>query len=205
MFSGIVEEVGNIQSFKPNTDGVTLTIKCQKVISGKDSLAISDSVSISGACLTVTEVSSHTFTVQLSPETIRKTWFAQLAEKAQVNLERALKYGDRVGGHLVQGHVEATATVEHIADDGNAKIITIKARPDTMKYIIEKGFITIDGVSLTCFNRTETQFSFSMIPYTAKHTTLGKLKPNDTVNIETDMTAKYVEQTIAYAKDQQNR
>lgn len=200
MFSGIVEEVGNVQSFKPNTNGATLTIKCQKVISGKDRLAISDSVSVSGACLTVIETSSHTFTVQLSPETIRKTWFAQLTENTEVNLERALKYGDRVGGHLVQGHIEATATVEHIADDGNAKIITIKCLPNIMKYIIEKGFIAIDGVSLTCFNRTETQFSFTMVPYTAEHTTLGKLKLNDIVNIETDMTAKYVEQTIAYIR-----
>lgn len=204
MFSGIVEEVGNVQSFEPNANGATLTIKCQKVISGKDRLAISDSISVSGACLTVTETSSHTFTVQLSPETIRKTWFAQLTEKAEVNLERALKYGDRVGGHLVQGHVESTATVEHIADDGNAKIITIKCQTNIMKYIIEKGFIAIDGVSLTCFNRTETQFSFTMIPYTAEHTTLGKLKLNDTVNIETDMTAKYVEQTIAYTQAQPN-
>lgn len=200
MFSGIVEEVGNVQSFKPNTNGATLTIKCQKVISGKDRLAISDSVSVSGACLTVIETSSHTFTVQLSPETIRKTWFAQLAENTEVNLERALKYGDRVGGHLVQGHIEATATVEHIADDGNAKIITIKCLPDIMKYIIEKGFIAVDGVSLTCFNRTETHFSFTMVPYTAEHTTLGKLKLNDIVNIETDMTAKYVEQTVAYTQ-----
>ena len=204
MFSGIVEEVGSVQSFEPNANGATLTIKCQKVISGKDRLAISDSVSVSGACLTVTETSSHTFTVQLSPETIRKTWFAQLAEKTEVNLERALKYGDRVGGHLVQGHIEATATVEHIADDGNAKIITIKCQTNIMKYVIEKGFIAIDGVSLTCFNRTETQFSFTMIPYTAEHTTLGKLKLNDTVNIETDMTAKYVEQTIAYTQPQPN-
>lgn len=204
MFSGIVEEVGNVQSFEPNADGAILTIKCQKVISGKDRLSISDSVSVSGACLTVTETSSHTFTVQLSPETIRKTWFAQLSEKTEVNLERALKYGDRVGGHLVQGHIEATATVEHIADDGNAKIITIKCQPNIMKYVIEKGFIAIDGVSLTCFNRTETQFSFTMIPYTADHTTLGKLRLNDTVNIETDMTAKYVEQTLAYTQAQPN-
>ncbi len=195
MFSGIVEEIGRVADYNPS-NGV-LAVTAARVLFGDDGLRVSESVSVSGACLTVTGVMSNSFLVDISPETRRSTWFADLEEGIHVNLERALKYNSRVGGHLVQGHVDGTGRVLEVEDDGDAKLVTVDCREAIGRYMVEKGFVALDGVSLTTFDCTPTRFTFTLIPFTAIHTTLGILKPGDTVNIETDLTGKYIERFTA--------
>ena len=195
MFSGIVEETGTVTEFGKN-DG-KLIIAAGRVVTGNGKLGVSDSISVSGACLTVTEIQSNWFSVDVVPETMRQTWFFDMRVGSHVNLERALRYGDRVGGHLVQGHVEGVGQVVSTESDRDAKLITIECPEEQSRYIVEKGFIAVDGVSLTCFDCTPTSFTFTLIPYTAIHTTLGGLRAGDLVNIETDMTGKYVERFIS--------
>ena len=195
MFSGIVEEVGLVADYNPAN--CTLAVTAARVLFGTEGLRVSDSVSVSGACLTVTDVMSDSFLVRISHETMRRTWFKEIIAGTHVNLERALKYNSRVGGHLVQGHVDGIGNVVNIKDDGDSKLITIDCQETLGRYIVEKGFIAVDGVSLTCFDCTLTSFTFTLIPFTAIHTTLGVLKPDDTVNIETDLTSKYIERFVS--------
>ncbi len=195
MFSGIVEEVGRVADYNPANG--SLAIAASRVLTGDDGLRVSESVSVSGACLTVTGITTDTFFVDVSPETRRSTWFTDLKPGIHVNLERAMKYNARVGGHLVQGHVEGTGIVSAVKNETDAKLVTIECPESISRYIVEKGFITLDGVSLTTFACTPTSFTFTLIPFTAIHTTLGISKPGDTVNIETDLTAKYIERFTA--------
>ena len=195
MFSGIVEEVGRITDYNPSNG--TLTVTALQVLFGDEGLRVSDSVSVSGACLTVTGVTSNTFSVDISPETRRSTWFDDLEPGSHVNLERAMKYNSRVGGHLVQGHVDGIGKIVEVKYDGDAQLITIECPENMNRYIVEKGFVAVDGVSLTTFDCTPTNFTFTLIPFTAIHSTLGVLKPGDAVNIETDLTAKYIERFIS--------
>ena len=195
MFSGIVEEVGRITDYNPSNG--TLTVTALQVLFGDEGLRVSDSVSVSGACLTVTGVTSNTFSVDISPETRRSTWFDDLEPGSHVNLERAMKYNSRVGGHLVQGHVDGIGKIVEVKYDGDAQLITIQCPQSMNRYIVEKGFVAVDGVSLTTFDCTSTNFTFTLIPFTAIHSTLGVLKPGDAVNIETDLTAKYIERFIS--------
>ena len=198
MFSGIVEEVGRVHSFSPSIG--RLVISAQRVLSGDDGLRISDSVSVSGACLTVVDFESDAFCVDVTPETQRATWFSHLERGAHVNLERALRFGSIVGGHLVQGHVEGLGHVTDIRNDGDAKLVTVRSDDEIMRYIVEKGFVAVEGVSLTAFDWRPDSFTFTLIPYTAIHTTLGVLKVGDTVNIETDQIGKYVERFVTSQK-----
>ena len=194
MFSGIVEEVGRVEAFDPSSGH--LDIHAKRVLSGEFGLRVSDSVSVSGACLTVVNFESSAFSVDVTPETQRATWFSQLKKGAHVNLERALRFGAVVGGHLVQGHVEGLGRITDIRHDGDAKLITVRSHSQIMRYIVEKGFVAVDGVSLTAFNWRPESFTFTLIPYTAIHTTLGVLKVGDAVNIETDQTGKYIERFV---------
>ena len=195
MFSGIVEEVGRVAEYNPS-NGV-LAIAASRVLVGEDGLRISESVSVSGACLTVTGLSSNSFLVEITPETRCSTWFTEFKQGTHVNLERALKYNSRIGGHLVQGHVDGTGQVEKVDYDGDAKLVTVACPQSTSRYIVEKGFVAVDGVSLTTFDCTPNSFTFTLIPFTAIHTTLGVLKAGQTVNIETDLTGKYIERFSA--------
>ena len=195
MFSGIVEEVGRVEKFDPSNGA--LVIAASRVLVGDDGLRISDSVSVSGACLTVTGIMPNTFLVDISPETRRSTWFTEFKQGTHVNLERALKYNSRIGGHLVQGHVDGTGQVEKVDYDGDAKLVTVACPQSTSRYIVEKGFVAVDGVSLTTFDCTPDSFTFTLIPFTAIHTTLGVLKVGQAVNIETDLTGKYIERFSA--------
>ena len=194
MFSGIVEEVGRVEKFDPSNG--ELVINAASVLAGDDGLRSSDSISVSGACLTVTGIMPNTFLVDISPETRRSTWFTEFKQGTHVNLERALKYNSRIGGHLVQGHVDGTGQVEKVDYDGDAKLVTVACPQSTSRYIVEKGFVAVDGVSLTTFDCTPDSFTFTLIPFTAIHTTLGVLKVGQAVNIETDLTGKYIERFV---------
>ena len=195
MFSGIVEEVGRVADYNPSNG--SLTVSAARVLAGSDGLRISESISVSGACLTATAITANSFLVDVSPETRRSTWFTDLKRGTHVNLERALKYNSRVGGHLVQGHVDGIGVVTAVKDEIDAKLVTIECSESMSRYVVEKGFITVDGVSLTTFDCTPDSFTFTLIPFTAIHTTLGIAKPGDTVNIETDLTGKYIERFVA--------
>lgn len=195
MFSGIVEEVGRVAEYNPSNGALSIT--APRVLFGDDGLRVSDSVSVSGACLTVTGLMPDSFTVDISPETRRSTWFTEFKVGIHVNLERAIKYNSRIGGHLVQGHVDGIGRIVEVKHEGDAKLITVECTEGINRYVVEKGFVAVDGVSLTTFDCTATRFTFSLIPFTAIHSTLGVLRPGSTVNIETDLTGKYIERFVA--------
>ena len=186
MFTGIVEEVGRIKSVEPKH----LTITASKVMSD---LKVSDSINVNGTCLTVTSRDDAGFSVDVVPETLRRTNLGTLKEGSPVNLERPLAVSDRFGGHIVQGHVDGTATVESITDDSEALLVKFQAPPSIMRYVVEKGFITVDGTSLTVVNCGIDSFTVTIIPFTRDNTVFADRKVGDTVNIETDIIAKYVE------------
>jgi len=189
VFSGIVEDKGKVVSFK---EGV-LTVHSNLVL---EDLKVKESISVNGACLTVTERTSDLFKVDVVPETIRKTNLGLLKEGDWVNLERSTRLGDRIGGHLVQGHVDCTCSIKEIVGDGTAKIMEFEVPPEIMKYIVQKGFVCVDGVSLTVVECAYSSFSITLIPYTGDHTVLGVKSVGDLVNLEVDMIAKYVESVI---------
>ena len=185
MFSGIIEEVGKVISY----DKSTMIIEANKVL---DDLKISESIMVAGACLTVTDRNTNNFTVETIPETYRRTNFMNIKKNSYVNLERALSYGDRVGGHMVQGHVDGTGIIISSKKEKNSNIIKIKTDQTINQYIVEKGYIAIDGASLTIIDVNSDFFSIGIIPFTYKHTTIKYRKEKDLVNIELDITAKYI-------------
>ena len=186
MFTGIVEEVGSIARVEPTA----LTVAGPKVTSD---LKVSDSICVNGACLTVTALDCDRFRLDVVPETLRRTNLGALKEGDPVNLERPLALSDRLGGHIVQGHVDATAAIDSIADDGEALMISFRAPASIMRYVVEKGFVAVDGTSLTVVNCALDRFSVTIIPYTRDNTVFHSRGVGDTVNVETDVVAKYVE------------
>ncbi len=189
MFAGIVEEVGRVVEAKPDR----LVIQAGAVLEG---VRVGDSVNINGACLTAVDVVDNRFTVDVSPETLRRTNLGALKPGDPVDLERALAVSDRIGGHIVQGHVEATGKVISIEHDGDSLVVRFQAPPQIMRYVVSKGFIAVDGISLTVVDRDSSSFSVSVIPYTRDHTVLGGRQAGDQVNLETDIVARYVEQFV---------
>lgn len=199
MFSGIVEETGQVASFL----GGRLEVRARKVL---DDLNVSESISVSGVCLTVVARHEGGFSVDVVAETLDRTNLGDLKPGSRVNLERSLRYEGRVGGHIVQGHIDGRARIIAIEPDGNSHRIRFKAAPSIMKFVVEKGFIAIDGVSLTIANRTKTSFSIALIPHTWEITTFGERKVGDLVNVEVDVTAKYVGQMVElYFNDKLSR
>ena len=186
MFTGIVEEVGSVARVEPTG----LTVAGPKVASD---LKVSDSINVNGACLTVTALDGDCFRVDVVPETLRRTNLGALKEGDPVNLERPLALSDRLGGHIVQGHVDATASIHEVADDGEALMISFRAPTSIMRYVVEKGFVAVDGTSLTVVNCGLDRFSVTIIPYTRDNTVFRSRRVGDTVNVETDVVAKYVE------------
>ncbi len=186
MFTGIVEEVGTVQS----TSTGRLSIGASTVM---DDLSVSDSISINGTCLTVTVRDDNGFSVDVVPETLRRTNLSDLTAGDSVNLERPMKADDRFGGHIVQGHVDGTGAIESIEPEGEALLVRFTANDAVMRYVVEKGFITVDGASLTVVNCDDFGFLVSIIPYTRDNTKFATWKPGDTVNLEIDVIAKYVE------------
>jgi len=194
MFSGIVEEVGTVIAWEPRGPGGTLTVQAQRVLEGT---RVGDSLAVNGVCLTVTHIARDRFTVDLAPETLRRTNLGRLRAGSPVNLERALAVGDRIGGHFVQGHVEATGVVRRLRPEGDAVMITFTAPPVVLRYVVVKGFIAVDGVSLTVVDKLSDGFTVSFIPHTLQHTIARHYRAGTVVNLEPDILAKYVEALLS--------
>ena len=190
MFTGIVEEVGVVS--KITSSG--MTVKASKVLSD---VKLGDSIAVNGTCLTAVSFSNSEFSVDLSPETMRRTSLSQLTEGSRVNLERAISASDRMGGHIVQGHVDATGRITSIRPDGDSIIFRIRVPKRLDKYIVEKGFVAVDGISLTVVKRGASSFTLAVIPYTLENTNLAALSAGDRVNLEADILAKYVESLLS--------
>ena len=189
MFTGLVAELGSVERLAEGEDTCRLSVRARKVLGG---LKVGDSVAVNGVCLTVTDLRSNGVTADVMPETVRRTTMHGLRPGDRVNLERALRLADGLDGHIVQGHVEGVGTVTKVRPEGNALVYTIAAPAELTPYIVEKGSVTVDGVSLTVIQAGDTEFGVSLIPHTAAQTTLGYKKPGDTVNLETDILARYI-------------
>ncbi len=193
MFTGLVAELGTVQKLARQGNSYHLTVSAKKIMAN---LKIGDSVAVNGACLTVVKMSSDGFTADVMPETVRLTNIGSLNAGDKVNLERTLRLCDGLDGHIVSGHVEGLGTIAAQRNDGIAVVVTIDTPQELLKYIIKKGSIAIDGISLTVTEVTSSTFSVSLIPHTAKETTLGFKTVGDTVNLETDILGKYVERML---------
>ena len=202
MFTGLVAELGTVQRLARQGNSYHLTVGAKKVL---QNLKIGDSVAVNGACLTVVRMDDSCLTADVMPETVRLTNIGSLQPGSKVNLERTLRLCDGLDGHIVSGHVEGLGTISEQRPEGIAVVVTIATPPELLKYIIKKGSIAIDGISLTVTEVTDTSFSVSLIPHTAKETTLGFKKVGDSVNLETDILGKYVERMLTWnnaAKEQ---
>ncbi len=193
MFTGIVEEVGTLRSLDRTVDGVRVWVDAALV---REGLALGDSVSVDGACLTIAVLDATGFAVGLSPETLRRTTLGTAMPGTRVNLERAVRVGDRLGGHYVQGHVDGTATIAAMREEGDSLVVTFEAPTALMPYIVEKGFVTIDGISLTVTERRGSEFSVALVAYTREHVGLAHKFRGGLVNLEVDIIAKYVESIL---------
>ncbi|MFZ5643317.1 MAG: riboflavin synthase [Bacillota bacterium] len=193
MFTGLVEELGTIRGLAKGADSARIHIQAQKVL---EDIKTGDSIAVNGVCLTAVEFERNYFVADVMAETLGKTNLAALKPGDRVNLERALRLGDRLGGHLVSGHIDGVGTIARREKHDIATLITISAPPAVMKYIIKKGSVAIDGTSLTVVDFTESNFQVSLIPHTAHMTTVGFKKTGDTVNLEGDLVGKYIERLM---------
>jgi len=186
MFTGLVEELGVISSIS-QTD---IWIESSIIM---DDLVVKDSISVNGACLTVVSIEENSFKVNVVPETLRRTDLGDLSVGDKVNLERSAQLGGRLGGHIVQGHVDGTAQITAYVEEGSAWLIEFQISKKLSRYIVEKGFVCVDGASLTVVNCDENTFTIALIPYTRDNTVLGYKGVGSSVNIETDIIGKYIE------------
>ena len=196
MFTGIVEEIGTLEKIQRGIHSAVLTIRANKVLKGTK---IGDSIAVNGICLTVTTLSSGCFTADVMHETLNRSSFAGLGPGSLVNLERAMAADGRFGGHIVSGHVDGIGKIIGLQRDDNAIWYTIEAKAEILRYIVEKGSVTIDGISLTVAKVGQNLFSISAIPHTVAQTVLKEKKTGDIVNLETDIIGKYVEKLLAPA------
>jgi riboflavin synthase len=192
MFTGLVESTAQVRRVEPDGDGVRLEVQTPLAAE----LAHGDSIAVNGVCLTAVEPSGDSFRADVMAETLRRSSLGPLGAGDEVNVELALRAGDRLGGHMVQGHVDATGAVESVTDEGFARIVRVAAGPEVLRYVVEKGSIAVDGVSLTVASVDGTGFSVSLIPETLERTTLGQAVPGRVVNLEVDVLAKYVEKLV---------
>lgn len=198
MFTGIVEEMGKIVRVEKGAKSSRLTVSGDKIFSD---LKLGDSVATNGVCLTVTSFSKGIFTADVMNETLKRSNLGELRQGSMVNLERAMIANGRFGGHIVSGHIDGTGVITKIEQDDIAVWYTIRADRKIMKYIIEKGSVAIDGISLTIAKVTDNNFSVSLIPHTAKETVLGYKKTGDTVNLENDVVGKYIEHFLSFKEE----
>jgi riboflavin synthase len=205
MFTGIVEEVGEVVAVRESADVVVFTVRGRTVTSDTRH---GDSIAVNGVCLTVVDPQGSTdgtFTVELMPETLKRSSLSAVEPGTRVNLERAVPVGGRLGGHIVQGHVDGVATLLSRAPGERTDELRFSLAPDLARYVVEKGSITVDGVSLTVAGVSEDAFTVALIPTTLTHTTLGIRQPGDTVNLEVDVVAKYVERLTAGSRSNKPR
>jgi riboflavin synthase len=193
VFTGIVEEIGTVRALEERDGGVYLQVEASIVC---DDLRLGDSVSVNGVCLTVTQYDAAAFTVGLAPETLRRTNLGDLHAGDGVNLERAVAAGGRMGGHYVQGHVDGTGEILGARPEGDSLWMTFRAPADLLPYLVVKGFVAIDGISLTITERRDDTFSVALVAYTQSAVTLAGKRPGDRVNLEVDVIAKYVESLL---------
>jgi riboflavin synthase len=194
MFTGIIEELGTVKALRREAGAARLTVSAAKVLDGT---ALGDSICVNGVCLTVVGMNSTEFSADVAVETLRVTNLGDLQAGKKVNLERALQLSARIGGHLVTGHVDAVGRVREKREEGNGWRIFIDAPASVLRYVIKKGSIAIDGISLTVADVDNAGFAIAMIPHTAKLTTLGFKTAGDSVNLESDIIGKYVERLLA--------
>ena len=192
MFTGLVQDHGSVAAVDATGDGARIVVRT--ALSGE--IADGDSVAVNGVCLTATSVQDGTFSADAMHETLRRTALGELREGSPVNLELALRADQRLGGHIMQGHVDGTGSVEHVRSEGFARIVTISAPAELLRYVVEKGSIAVDGVSLTVARVDERTLDVSLIPETLERTTFGSAAPGRTVNLEVDIVAKYVEKLV---------
>jgi riboflavin synthase len=192
VFTGLVQGLGQILRVERSTDGVRLSVASALAAE----IANGDSVAVNGVCLTATAVDGGSFVAEVMNETLSRSSLRDAAPGTDVNLELALRASDRLGGHIVQGHVDGVGTVRALTDDGFARRVEIEAPPEVLRYVVEKGSIAVDGISLTVAGLDEASFNVSLIPETLERTNLGHAKPGTTVNLEVDVLAKYVEKLI---------
>ena len=197
MFTGIIEEIGTVESVVRGARSCRLTIKANDIF---DDLKLGDSVAVNGVCLTADEICFPSFTADVMAETVRRTNIDGLVPGSKVNLERAMLAGGRFGGHIVAGHIDDTGTIVSMVREDNAVWVKVTAAPEIMRYIVEKGSVALDGISLTVAEVGTTWFSVSVIPHTAEETTLIGRKNGDKLNIECDMIGKYVEKFVDHEK-----
>lgn len=193
MFTGIVEEIGILQAVERGSQSAVLHIQCGKVLEGTK---VGDSIAVNGVCLTVTSLKGDGYTADVMAETLDRSSLGGLKRGSRVNLERAMAADGRFGGHIVAGHIDGTGKIEDIKRDETAVWYRVSSEPAVLRYIVEKGSITIDGISLTVARVTDEDFSVSIIPHTQANTVLADRKIGDVVNLETDIIGKYVEKLL---------
>ena len=190
MFTGIIEEIGQIESVQKGSKSAVLHIRCNEVLDGT---RVGDSIAVNGVCLTVTSMNNRGYTADVMAETLERSSLGSLKSGSRVNLERAMPADGRFGGHIVAGHIDGTGTIVEISKDETAVWYRVRTEPDILRYIVEKGSITIDGISLTVARVSREDFSVSIIPHTQGNTTLADRRTGDIVNLETDIIGKYIE------------
>ena len=193
MFTGLIEEIGVVEEAIRSGDSLKLKVRADRVL--KD-LKVGDSISLDGACLTVTDLNTESFRVEIVEETLRRTTLGRLKRGDRVNLERAMRLSDRLGGHLIQGHVDGVGRIIRISPRGESRLIGIKLPSEFSRYVVSKGSIAIDGISMTVAEREGDLITLSVIPHTLNNTTLGLKRVGDLVNVEVDVVAKYVEKLV---------
>lgn len=195
MFTGIIEEIGTVSSIAEGSLSAVIAIQASKVLEGS---SIGDSIAVNGVCLTVTSIHGSLFSADVMAETLRRSSLGDLSRGSMVNLERAMPANGRFGGHIVSGHIDGTGTIVSMRREDNAVWVTISTKQDILKYIVEKGSIAIDGISLTVAEVDTDTFAVSVIPHTSVQTTLLKKSAGDTVNLENDVIGKYVERLLSF-------
>lgn len=201
MFTGIIEEVGHVKSLRRGARSFTLEVEASLVM---EDTRVGDSIATNGVCLTVTSLTGHGFTADVMPETVQRTALGELVPGSPVNLERALSLQTRLGGHIVSGHIDGTGRISDRRQDDTALWLTVECDSSLLRYIIQKGSITIQGVSLTVARVDDRSFAVSLIPHTQAATTLHQAKVGDRVNLENDVIAKYVEKLLGRESDRDN-
>ena len=199
MFTGIIEEIGKIEYIAQGIKSAVITVAADKVL---EKTKIGDSIAVNGVCLTVTSIGANKFTADVMAETLRRSSLGSLKKGSKVNLERAMAADGRFGGHIVSGHIDGIGVIRSLVKEDNAVWVEIETPSKILKYIVEKGSIAIDGISLTVAKLTDDSFSVSVIPHTGEETTLLSKKTGDNVNLENDIVGKYVERLINFKQDE---